>query len=1127
MNYNSKLLKHMPILKLSWLLLSLVIVFQPVNAQLDNALKVEKGISISNTLKVVDLFKFITRTADYQFFYNNSLNELDEKITLNVTNMPVDKVLDKVFEKIPLEYKIDGKNIYIRKKNGDTSSSTTDKTIFGIVKDESNSPLPGVNILVKNTKKGTATDVNGRFSMEIDLNDVLIFKYLGYKDQTITISNKNNLQIYLEPDINQLNEIIVAGVAAGTSKKKMSVSVAKLNAEDFTEVSQSSIASSLQGKIAGVNVVNFNGSPGGSPVINLRGFTNINGQTGALVLVDGVIMQGSLADLNADDIASVEVVKGAAASSLYGSRAGNGVIVVTSKRGKELENGKTSVVLRSEFGTQDVAKYIDLADAHPYTLATDYMDVNSYTKYSNITYPADYVSGWNPAITGTRTIKADAYMDQPFRINNDLQKSMFTKGNSSTYYLGLGHKSQKSNLFVSYENNTDQGIVVETGGYKRHSFRVNIDQQITDKLKLSVSNNYIKTSNNFMGGGTGAFFDVLMMDPDVDLFQKNIDGQNYNYYPNHWNTQINNPLYDLWRKDSNSAKDRFMGNYEAKWIVTDWANIEGSYAFETQNYKSSDYTPFKTFNGIDATTNTLTTSDGSLHKYTSNINNQNYRLTLNLSKKWNELETRMKFSYLYEDNKFESFGTTGSKFTLADLPSLNYFANTSFVSSDNVEIVKSINYFVIGSAVYKDRYILDGLFRYDGSSLFGVNERWHGYYRISGAYRLTEDFKIPAVEELKLRVATGTSGQRPGYSYQYETFSASNGTYSKQNLGNNYLKPSNSQETEIGIDASFLKMFTLEATYSKTITNDQFLLSPLASQTGGFKYQWINGGTVESNSFEAMLKAKIIDTKEIKFNVSLTFDKSVSRITKLDIPSYSTGPRNAFKIKEGEEYGVIYGVDFVRTLEQMKAQLLSTDDISNYSVNRDGVVVKTADIGTLNEKPIYLADTLGVKINGKIGNTNPLFNMGISTSFTYKNLTFYTLWKWKNGGDLYNGTAQYLVRDLRHSMMDQTNIAQSEKKTVNYYQGLYDAQALNGFWVEDASFVRLSEIALKYQLKGTVFNKTNPFFNTINVGLTAKNLLTVTKYTGYDPEAGYDGFLFDNYGYPNFRNYSLSIELKF
>jgi len=620
-----------------------------------------------------------------------------------------------------------------------------------------------------------------------------------------------------------------------------------------------------------------------------------------------------------------------------------------------------------------------------------------------------------------------------------------------------------------------------------------------------LSNNLIETNNNFMGGGTGSFFEVLMMEPDVDLFKPNPDGQKYNYFPNHWNTIVANPLYDLWRKQSNSAKTRYLGSYKLNWTINDWMSFNASYALESQHYQSTNKTPLGTYVGMQ--TNTTTNEISPIQsqyiftRYNSTIFNQNVRATVNFNNSWDKLDFKGKLSYLLEDNHFDSTSTT---------------------NDDYLEEIRAINYFAIASFVYDDRYIFDGLFRYDGSSLFGANERWQSYYRLSGAYRVTKDFPIPGFQELKLRAAYGTSGQRPIFAAQYETFSENNGILTKQTLGNENLKPSRSIETEFGLDASFLHMFTFETTYSHTVTEDQFIKTPLAAPFGGFNFQWDNVGTLETKTLESMLRAKLIKSKNLTWNMALTFDRTRSKITKLNIPDYSTGPRNAFKIENGGEYGVMYGVDFVRTLDQMAAQLPDGESISDYSVNSDGVVVKTADIGTTNERAFHLLDENGNKKNVVIGNINPNFRMGLNTTVSYKNFSLYTLWKWKNGGDIYNGTAQYLVRDLRHPMMDQIHTKPENKKTVNYYQSLYDAQALNGFWVEDGSYIRLNEASLYYNV-----NLKNRAIKRLKIGLIGKNLYTFTNYTGYDPEAGYRGFIFDNYGYPNFRNYAFSVEAKF
>lgn len=1129
------------ILTLFVLFLTLSSFSASANHEPDKKMVQEERLTINQDLTVKELFNLISSKTNYDFFYSSDMVELNQKLSMHVKNATVTEILKKAFVSLPLEYTIKGNDILVRKKVA-TLNDQGRKTVSGIVKDDLGVLLPEVNILVQNSNNGTTTDFDGNFTIDVAPEDVLVFSYLGFQDKQVTVGNNFSFDISLESADNVLDEVIISGVASGTSRKKMSVSVAKLDSDALTEVPQASVSASLTGKVAGVSVTSLSGSPGASPQIVLRGSTNLTGNNSPMILMDGVIMLGSLADINVDDIDNMEIVKGAAASSLYGSNAANGVIVITSKRGKNLSDGKTAVTIRNEFGFQQVAKYLDLSESHHYMLSPEWLDAEDYTKYYFVDYPSDYETGWDPRINGNRVEKEDHYQDMPYRVNNDLQNSMFNSGQYSTNFVSVGHRVNNTNVYLSFENNENEGVVIETGGYKRNSIRANIDHAITDKIKISASNNYIRTSNDFLGGGTDAFFSVLMSEPDVNLFRDNPDGQKYYFYPNHWNTQFENPLYDLHAKSSDSHKSRFLGAYDLKWKLTDWINFEGSYALESQDYRSNNYNPKNTISSLQPNyidpdadnpvvdpNNPIETiySGGSLEKYTSNIFNQSARATFNFKKTWGELDFNGKLSYLYEKNHFESVTAGGNNFVLSNVVTLDNFKKEDMYISDYMTDIVSENYFAIASFVYRDRFILDGLFRRDGSSLFGENERWHNYYRISGAYRIIKDSEVSGIQELKLRAAYGTSGLRPGYGYKDETYNLHQGVSTKSTLGNKDLKPARANELEVGLETSFLDRFRFEATYSNSIVTDQYLLAPQLVPLGGVPYQWVNAGEIETNTFEATLNAGIIEKKDFSWDMTITFDRTRQEITKLYIPSYSTGPRNAFKIAEDESYGSMYGVDFVRTLDQMQEQLGSDDNISNYSVNRDGVVVRTADIGTKNEKPFMVRDENGAEKNMKIGDINPDFRLGLNTMFRYKNLSAYMLWQWKQGGDLYNGTAQYLVRDNRHEMVDQIHTRPEDKKTVDYYQALYDAQALNGFWVEDASFVKLQEASLYYTLDKDALGATGKYMDHIKIGLLGRNLLTFTDYSGYDPEAGYEGFLFDNFGYPNFRSYTISIEFKF
>ncbi|HPR31682.1 MAG TPA: TonB-dependent receptor [Prolixibacteraceae bacterium] len=511
---------------------------------------------------------------------------------------------------------------------------------------------------------------------------------------------------------------------------------------------------------------------------------------------------------------------------------------------------------------------------------------------------------------------------------------------------------------------------------------------------------------------------------------------------------------------------------------------------------------------------------------------------MNFSNKFGDLSVKAKLSYLYENEVFESFESYGYDFGVKGIPSFDAIKEGQFTATSFQSQVVSNNFFGIAYLDYKDKYIFDGMFRYDGSSLFGSEERWQPYFRVSGAWRISEDIKIPGIDELKIRSAYGTAGQRPHlFAMQYEVMSIDGGISSKQQLGNKNLRPAKSAEFEVGLNIDFLKRFRFEVVYSKTTTDDQFLEVPLASHLGGWLTQWQNAGALESDIWEASLEMNLVNKKDFRWDARFVFDKGTSMITRLDVPPYQYGPEGqeankCFYVKEGEKFGVMYGYDWVRTLDQMQAQMVEGDDINNYTVNSDGYVIRQGTEGTANEKPIKLLDEEGNALFGKIGDINPDFKLGFSNTITWKGLSLYFLLDWKQGGQIYNKSAQWLTRDDRHGMMDQFGKPENQKKAIPYYKEFYDVNSFNSFWVEDGTFLKLREVSVAYTIGQSALSKSGKgFIKGIKVGFIGRNLLTFTNYSGYDPEVmttnGTQYFYYDFMGYPNYRSYSLSLELKF
>jgi len=991
------------------------------------------------------------------------------------------------------------------------------RTIKGKVLDNSdNSPLIGVGIMVKGTTKGTITDIDGNFSLDINDEDkTLVFSYIGMKPLEINISDQKELLVKMTSDAFGLEEVVISGVASATPKKNLTISVERVDASSMKAVHASSAANALQGKVAGLNVIVANGLPGSGATLRLRGATSLNSKNKPLIILDGNRIHTNMADINLDDIESFEVVKGAAASALYGSEAGNGVIVMISKRGKKNKEGKTQVIVRSEYGSQQISKFLPVATHQPYKLVEDWKDYD-FTKYDGVFY----YNG--KKISGNRIVTENGYADQPFAKNYNHQESFFKKGQYHTEYIGITGNNEKSNFLLSFENNRQEGIIKFTDGYQRNNLKFNMDQHISDKTTISISNLLMKAESN-NPGSYGTFQDLLFLSPDVDLFAKNPDSTDYLLTPDPWKIGlVENPLYPLANRDKKAKRISIVGNVKLKYYITDWLKAEAKYAYE---YRNKNWTTITPKGYLQFLKNKIQKTDGALYKRNLNELSQDMQFTLHFNKVIKDFTNKVKLSYLYENSKYESVPIFSKGFTIKDIPNFNNVDPLqASLFSEQTKIV-TIDYFGIYDLSYKDKYLFSALYRIDGSSLFGSEARWNPYYRISLGYRVTEDFKLPGIEELKLRAALGTSGLRPGFSYQYEVLRVTNGNVPvPYTEGNKFLKPSNTREFEFGLNINFLKRFSLEVTYANSLTKDAFQLAPQASHIGA-PYKWTNVGTLSSKSLEANLEAQIIDTKDFGWTANVSFDRIRQKVEDLTIPAYFTGPKKAFYIAPGESFGVIYGTDWVRSLDQMKNQLPEGKTIDDYEVNSDGYVIPKGTEGTRNEIPIIVdSNNDGIEDKIAIGDGNPNFNLSLNNSISYKNINLGFLFSWKNGGDIYNFTRQYAYRDLAAIEIDQFGKPEDQKKSIDYYGTLYKGTGINSHFVEDGSYLKLRELSLAYTLQGL-----GKIAKSVRFGIQVRNAYTWTNYTGYDPEvaSGSDAYPFDNFGYPNFRTYSGSIKIVF
>jgi len=1011
------------------------------------------------------------------------------------------------------------------------------KTITGVVTaGADDSPIPGVSIMLKGTTMGTITNIDGEYTVKVPEDaQTLVVSFIGMKTQEVAIDGQSVINVVMDADVFGIDEVVVTGVAGATEKKKLSVSVASVSSESLEKVPAGSAASALAGKVAGVQVTSL-GRPGAGATILLRGAANFYGSNSPLVLMDGVFVEGGLADINVDDIASFEIVKGASASSLYGSRAGNGVIVITSKRGAQ---AAPEVTVRSEIGISQVTRFMDVNMSHPYQMADDWQDYQGqYTKLAGLTYPDDWGGVWAAGgankVSGSRILEDDHISDNPFGVYYDFQDLFFKKGVDATEYVSIAGGTDKFKTFFSAEYNKVDGVQKEVDGYSRNTYRFNVDYYITDWLKFSASNNFIKLVDNSTNGD---FRSVTRISPDANVLYPNPDGQPYYYKADPWDNEVNNPLYDNYKIDDVTKQQRFLGGYKLNVKFTDFLNLDAEYSFESNTSRRTVNEKYETYTTTGDEVG-FGYSKGSLSKRSSLNMVQKAQATLNFAKQFGELDVKGKLSALAEDRAYDYMYAYGQDYLYKDIASLDNFdkATTTIHSDRTAE--RAQNLFAIASLVYKDRYIFDGLYRKDGSSLFGENNRWADYYRVSGAYRITQDITIPGVQELKLSAAHGTAGQRPGFTWQYEMTELSGGSLSTDRTkGNPDLVPSKTAETELAINAQFLDRFSLEAAYSFQSSTDQFMLVNLFSPANaGKNKQWQNVGDLETKTFEMSLDAQIVRQKDWNWNVTMNFTTTSSLITKLDVAEQFVGPSagDIFKLKENTEFGTMYGLKFVHDLATMEKQLADGESISDYSINSDGVVVKTSNIGTSSEKAFVEVDENGVAISQEIGNQNADWYASLVSNLSYKNFDLYMLWDHKHGGDIYNRNVQWNTIANRSAIVDQSGKADADKKTVDYYASLYNVNQDMDYWVEDGSYLKLREISLSYTLrKKQLEGFLNGFFKEFKFSAIGRNVLTFTKYTGWDPEvASYDSdtqqYFSVDYGvYPTQSSYSFSVQFKF
>ncbi len=992
-------------------------------------------------------------------------------------------------------------------------------------------PLGGASVGIPEIGAGTITTVDGKYSFTVDVSKYggravnLVVRFIGYKPKRLPITiaaGRVDKDYDLDKDVLSLEQVVVTGVSDATSQKKTAFAVSVVDASALKETPAISPLGGLAGKVAGASVTTTSGSPGSEPAIRLRSATSLAGRQDPLVIVDGTITRLGLADINSQDIERVEVIKGAAASSLYGSDAANGVIQIFTKRGANLAEGQTNFTFRNEYGQSYLPKKVGLNTSTAFQL-----DPTSAT-------------GFKLDANGQRISEADDISDNSYPKIFDALGAVFKPGATMSNYISVGHRKGATNFNASIQNIKETGVLDLLQGYNRQNFRINVDQEITSKITLNTGMFYGRSHADQTNEGS-LFFGIRFLEPNIDITAPNTDGSPYNAVirqpPSSGN--VSNPLYRLNNQKVTNDRDRFTGVIKMNYRPFDWLTAEGNFNYDQSTGNNKTFTP------IGFLGSTGGKGQGSINQEFASNKSFNTGATLTAIRKLGDwLTNTTKLATVYEDQTANVLGVRAQKLTVTGVTEFGAAAqdpDAPTLPNSNTITIRNRNLFAITTFDIKDRYIIDGLVRQDESSLFGAKERKATYTRASAAYRFSEDFHVPGIDEGKIRVSYGTAGLRPPFEAQYEVFSVAGGSPSKVTLGNPNLKPAFSKETEAGFNINFLKNYTLEYSYSKKTTSDQILQVP-TSAASGYRNTWVNAATLDGNTHEVAFGAVLASSKDFFWRLNVTGDRTRSTITSLSVGPYLAGPDGGdgntriFRVAPGQVFGVIYGSTWIRTAEQLATNIANktlSGSASDYKLNELGYYVANSAYGTKDERPLKYFDDKGVALR-PIGDVNPDFTMGFNNTIQWKGVSLTGVVTWQKGGNIYNYTRQWPYNELRDADFDQRNVPKGQQKPQGFFQAFYNNFDPNSKFVEDGGYVRLRELSLNYQLPKAVVKAAKVSgFETARLGIVGRNLWTKTKYSGYDPDVSGPGggnpfgYKVDYFTYPAYRTFTVMLELGY
>jgi len=1143
---------------------TLVLQAAPGKAQALDQIKVSLTV-VNEPLSSV--LKRIESSANLHFVYPSSkINNLQVNL-FTVQNTSVEKTLDLLLQPFGLIYRQIGDNILIDagKKNAGDKVMASQINISGKVLDESGLPLPGVTVRVKNSPKSTVTDNAGNYHISADENDVLVFTFIGYNQLDQPVNGKISINVSLKPSLGQMKEVVVIGYGTQT-RKDVTTAVSSLTASDVNDFPSTGVDKAMTGKLAGVQVLQPDGAPGAGISIHVRGTGTITAGSDPLYVVDGVPLSDNdingpgfkvnpLDAINVNDIESVDVLKDASAAAIYGSRGSNGVVIITTKRGKR---DKVDISLNSYYGIQSVTKEIPMLNATQY--AQLIYDAHNNTYFNQLA--AKGLTGSATDDNATRLSKLGAsptntslayllppeifpYLEgQKGLTNTNWQNAIFQQAPMQSQTLAVSGGSDNVQYYIS-GNYLDQDGIVINSGYKRYAGRVNLDAHY-NHLKLGASINYnygvIKYDNTegaFNNGNNNIIEGALVASPFFPV--KNPDGT-YNYSQYAWqysqSNGINPVALAMLRTDVTNEK-KLLSNVYAEYEIIKDLKFKVSFGTDISDFNRSEFNPSTLPNPLTLTTPSVPTAD----YITNQITNWVTESTVTYKKRWGDNSLQALGGYTLQKEMANATNIAATGFPNDLVKTINGATTLTIPTTGN-----GINEWSLLSGLarlqysYKDKYLLSAAIRADGSSRFGPSTKYGYFPSASAGWILSdEDFmkSIEFISALKLRASYGVTGNFQIGNYAYlSTLSPSNyilgassgnlepGLY-QSTQGNPNLGWEKTSAINLGTDISLFKN-VLNATvdvYSNNTSN--LLLSVPVSLSTGYSTQLVNIGKVNNRGLEVTLSntsqlGKFKWTNSVNYSANrnkvLSLGGQKSIITEADNVIY-------FITEVGKPIGNYYtlvqtgvykdAADIANT--PAKVPGAQPGDFKFKDVNGDGVIDGNDKTITGNYQPKF---TYGYSGQLQYG----IFDLNVAAQGVYGNTIANIAQRHYNSTESYaNNTTDALNRYVSPSDPGNGRVAIADRSET----GL-NAQ-ISTYHLSSGSYLRIRDLTLGATLPQKMAKSIG--FASARLYVTAENPFTFTKYNGYNPEVSVESNPLTpgiDYGsYPVSKTFLIGANLKF